>query len=454
MSSGSILETTVDNGMKLVLYESHKVPLVTIVITVKAGALTEKPNTNGLTHLWEHMFFKGNKKLENQAAFKKRVRQLGIDYNGDTSAEKVRYYITLPSSFLEDGLEFMADAIATPLLDQEELDREIKVVLNEYERNASSPLFEFINLSRFLIYGADKQHLRDPLGTPKIITSTTREILYDIKDKTMVPENSALIIGGDIDPVKTKELVNKHFKIWQTPKNWQPIPDLDFGEFPSEYKDMVLINDNVPVPYALMFFDGPRAGRERQDTFVADVFSSLLSHENGKFQKKFMDSGLVLDASVGYQTQSQSGGINIIAQAHNSKVVEAKAALLKEIELWAQDDYFTDEQLEDVKRNFLIEGKMERNSPSSFTKSLAFWWPVTGIDYFNDYLTKVSAVTLDDVQQFAKDWLVEKPYLGAIILSSKDSEKIRLKENVGDLIEEILVPVYGPRTNLNTAASK
>ena len=106
-----------DSGLEVLGMESHKVPLVTIVLTAKAGAMTETPDINGLTHLWEHMFFKGNKRLTNQEAFNKRIRQLGIVYNGDTSAEKVRYYFTLPSAFLEEGIQFMSDAISTPLLD-------------------------------------------------------------------------------------------------------------------------------------------------------------------------------------------------------------------------------------------------------------------------------------------------------------------------------------------------
>ena len=150
-------------GLELIAMESHKVPLVTIVLASKAGAMTESPEINGLTHLWEHMFFKGNKRLPNQEAFNKRIRQLGITYNGDTSAEKVRYYFTLPSAFLEEGIQFMADAISTPLLDEEEMQRERKVVTDEYDRAAAQPGFDFNNLQRNYIYGAG-EYLRDPLG--------------------------------------------------------------------------------------------------------------------------------------------------------------------------------------------------------------------------------------------------------------------------------------------------
>jgi zinc protease len=156
------------NGMELVFVEDHKVPLVTIVLSVKAGSMTETPDINGLTHLWEHMFFKGNKTLPNQEAFNRRIRQLGIVYNGDTAAEKVRYFFTLPAAYLDEGLQFMADAIMTPLLDQSELEKERKVVLDEYDRNASQPGFELYKVRRELIY-QKLGFLRDPLGVRKII---------------------------------------------------------------------------------------------------------------------------------------------------------------------------------------------------------------------------------------------------------------------------------------------
>ena len=114
-------KTTLANKMEVLGFESHKVPLVTIALTVKAGAMTESPETDGLTHLWEHMFFKGNIKIPTQDQYLKRIRQLGISFNGSTSAEYVNYYFTLPSVYLEEGLEFMANAIQNPLIDETEL---------------------------------------------------------------------------------------------------------------------------------------------------------------------------------------------------------------------------------------------------------------------------------------------------------------------------------------------
>jgi len=138
-----ITQRELENGLQVILVNNPTVPLATIEIVVKTGATCESPQYDGLAHLYEHMFFKGNKTLPTQEAYKKRVRELGISYNGMTSTESVRYFITLQKDKLEEGIKFMNDAIRFPLFHREELDKERNVILNEYARDESQPEFHF-----------------------------------------------------------------------------------------------------------------------------------------------------------------------------------------------------------------------------------------------------------------------------------------------------------------------
>src|ERR1051326_3492113 len=78
-----------DNGLTVLVVEKHQAPIVTIEIAVKTGAFTEDQTTNGLSHLYEHMFFKGNARIPSQEAYMKRMSELGISFNGTTSTERV-----------------------------------------------------------------------------------------------------------------------------------------------------------------------------------------------------------------------------------------------------------------------------------------------------------------------------------------------------------------------------
>jgi len=424
------------NGMEIIAIPMSKVPLVTIVLVSKAGAMTETPATNGLTHVWEHMFFKGNQRLPDQEAFSKRVRQLGIDFNGDTSSEMVRYFFTLPSKNLDDGLQFMADAISTPLLEPKELERERKVVLDEYDRNASQPGFELGNIERMVIYGS-QEHLRSPLGRRILIEKATREQLLQIKQEVFVPANCALVVAGDVDPKALASLVDKHFAKWQTPQGWKPVDRGNFPEFPKT-TDIVKTNPLAQNVNQQITWKGPRASIDRKDTWAIDILIQLLEHRSGKFFKKYIDSGLTLNSGFTYHTQGRAGELVIYSMTNAENAAKAKAELLKEPETWLKPGYFTNTQLEDVRRKLMIGYKMELNKPSAFGKTMAFWWATTGLDYYDTYLPGMEKVSLKDVQAVIKKYLINKPYVATTLLNPKDAVTAKMPDNAAALTEKYL----------------
>jgi len=137
----NIHQITLENGLDVIVIENATVPLVTIEIDVRNGAFTEPPEYDGLSHFFEHMFFKANGSIPNQQKFLERTRELGMTFNATTSEERVNYSFTILKDSLKAGLEFMKAAITTPLFLKEELERERLVVIDEYDRNESNPIF-------------------------------------------------------------------------------------------------------------------------------------------------------------------------------------------------------------------------------------------------------------------------------------------------------------------------
>ncbi|MFW7381188.1 MAG: M16 family metallopeptidase [Oligoflexus sp.] len=435
-SSHSAIEVeTLSNGMDLIFHENHKVPLVTLVLAVKAGGFTETPETDGLTHLWEHMFFKGNQQLPNQEAFNDRVRELGIIFNGDTSAEMVRYYFTLPSAYLEEAIAFMYHAIATPLLEKEELSREIKVVLDEYDRSASQPSFELSGVRRSYIY-RDKAHLRDPLGQRHIISATTREQLLKMKDEVFVPQNSALLLSGDFDTNLASKLITKYFSSWQSPKNWQAPAENKFPDFPKG-GEIIATHPQASTPQISYTFAGPKARSQAKDTYAIDVLISLLGLQTGKFHQKYIESGLSNYAGLGYYTQSQAGEIHLAATPHKDHFQKVRKMLLEEPKLWLEDGYFSEAQLQDVKRSLMISHKYEINKPSEYIKTLAFWWTITGLDYYRTYLAELQKVDMAEIHTVIRKYLIDKPYVSSMLLAPKDAKSLGIKENLEQIRQKI-----------------
>ena len=135
LPEAKLISQVLPNGLEVIILEDHSIPLVTIELAVKNGSYTEPPELNGLSHLYEHMFFKQNRAIANAEEYLRAIGQMGIAYNGTTREEVVDYYFTTTSPNLRTAMQFMKDAARYPLFDDREFVREKQVVIGEIDRN-------------------------------------------------------------------------------------------------------------------------------------------------------------------------------------------------------------------------------------------------------------------------------------------------------------------------------
>ncbi|HEX7980112.1 MAG TPA: insulinase family protein, partial [Gemmatimonadaceae bacterium] len=191
-----VRDTTLANGLHVIVVENHAVPLVTVELDVKNGAYTQTPEFEGLAHLYEHMFFKANKTIPSQERYLQRTRQLGAQWNGTTSDERVNYFLTLGVDSLHAGMQFMEDAVRYPLFLQEELVRERPVVTGEFDRNEADPFFQLNRAVDTLLWTPEYYSHKNAIGNRQVILTTTPEKMREIQHRYYVPNNSALILAG------------------------------------------------------------------------------------------------------------------------------------------------------------------------------------------------------------------------------------------------------------------
>src|SRR5215813_12130091 len=188
---------TLPNGLTVLVAEDPSTPLVTVEIGVKNGSMTESPEYNGLSHLYEHMFFKANAAIPSQEAYFVRTQELGIQWNGTTKTKRVNYFLTTTSDHLADAMVFMRDAIVSPLFDPKELERERVVVTGELDRNEATPGYHFWHTVEKRIWWKYPSY-KDPLGSRQTVLHATRAQMQTIQQRYYVPNNSLLVVTGDV----------------------------------------------------------------------------------------------------------------------------------------------------------------------------------------------------------------------------------------------------------------
>ncbi len=414
------------NGMEVLVIQDPAVPLATIELTVRNGAYCEPPQFDGLSHLYEHMFFKANKDFPSQEAFMKKMNEMGATFNGTTSTDRVNYFIHLGNSRLEEGMEFMNSAIRYPLFDEEEMRKENMVVDGEFERNESNPVF-FLREGLSEQMWGDLYSRKNVIGNHDTIKYATPAKMKIVQEKFYYPNNTLLTISGDVDKMEVMKLAEKVFGDWK-PSDFDPFEKWPIPEFKPLEKstNFVVENPNARYPYIMRGWHGPDTRNDVKSTFTADVFSYILSQKTSKFHKDIIESGLAVFGNLGYYTNKYTGPITFTVVPKPENIDKVLQVMDEHIAMWDDDDYFTDEQLQIAKDLLAIGDAYSREKTSDFTHTVTFWWATADLDYYLNYHENLQAVTREDIKKYIRTYIQGKKSATGILTTSEMRESIKL----------------------------
>jgi zinc protease len=433
--------TTLRNGLEVIVIENRSVPMVTVEIAVKNGAYTEPPEYNGLSHLYEHMFFKSNERSKDEGYLDK-VEDLGMMQNAQTREEVVTYYTTSVKTGLREALMLMKDSIRYPLFDKRELDQEIEVVLDELSRQLSNPFYYLIRaMDDRLWYKYPSR--KNPGGSRETVSSATPEMMQTIRRKFYYPNNAALVASGDVSAAEVFRLAQEIFGDW--PRGADPFAAEPVPRHPVlEADEAVIVNQPVQAVTLQVSYHGPSTDIDEPATYTADVFSFIVNQPDSKFSRTLIDSGITTGVGINYYTQRNVGPISISAQTTPEKVKNALDAINAEIEKFDSPDYITDEQLESAKTLLEVNETYDREKPSEYAHTVSFWWASSGLDYYAKYVDAVKAVTREDIKCYVEKYIKNRPRVVGVMISAEDQARVGLKR-------EDLLKRQGPVTKLKVA---
>ena len=449
-----IVTKTLSNGLEVIVLPDSSIPLVTVELAVRNGSFTEPPELNGLSHLYEHMFFKTNRaqtiyrceiwQFRNLQAYRayncdselklkaelkdvsymREIDQVGIVNNASAREEVVNYYFTTTSPHIATALRFIKDAVRYPVFDENEFAREKEVVLGELERNMSQPGY-YLNQASLekLFYKYPTR--KSPGGTRETVAAATTDQMRLIQSRYYVPNNSALVVTGDVKPEAIFTLAEQLFGDW--PRGEDPFIKFPLVEHPPLAKsEGAIVTQPVQTVFYQIGWQGPSIGKDDAGTYAADVFSFIIRQADSRFQRQLVDSGLTTGANLGYYTQRNVGPIQAVMSTTPDKAKAALKAFYAEVDQFDKPNYFTDEELENAKTLLEADDLYSREKLSDYTHTLSFWWSTTGIDYFRGYHRNLRAITRSDITKYVRTYIQNKPHIGIALISEEQQAIAKL----------------------------
>ena len=422
--------TNYDNGMVLVTAPSGNVPLVKINLNFGVGSMYETEKTNGLIHFLEHMFFKQNEFITSDVEFERFVKKYGMTYNGYTSSNNVNFNLLAPSMYLDQALKLTAAVARTMTIEKSSLDLERTVVIDEFNRKKSKgSAFAFYTSSINILYGA-QSYKNFPIGLfPDVIKTATADDLLKLRDKIMAPSNSTLVLVGDVNMDKTSKLVNKYFQDWEDPQGYKSPKMTELRFELTETKVYNFSHPRQTNATIYMFFQSPYVGDDEKKAHGGNLLSALLDHKGSKYYNKFIKTGKHLYSGLSVSFNKISPKSIVYGSVEPSKVEQTIEDILSEIKLMASDGYFTKEQLSDIKNQVSMKYKLDADDLFDFANVLNHYLSIYGVNYYRDYLKVVQDITLKDVKDYVKSYLLDKNYLASFLYNTKDAAELKIDLN-------------------------
>ncbi|MFO7446811.1 MAG: pitrilysin family protein [Ignavibacteriaceae bacterium] len=305
---------TLRNGLEIILHQNKSLPIVSVNIWYKAGSANERKGKTGIAHLFEHMMFQGSQNVAKEMHFK-YIQEAGGSLNGSTSFDRTNYYEKVPSNFLELVLWLESDRMGylLPAITQEKLNNQKDVVTNErLERYDNQPYGLAWEKLIANIYPEGHPYNWPTIGYAKDIASFTLDDVNHFFNTYYAPANASLVIAGDFEKEKAKDLLDKYFG------------DIHGGKFvalniedagPLKNNNLIIYKENVQLERIYLAW---RTGKTfSHDDAALDILADILSgSKNARLYKNLVyDKEIAQDVTAYQYSGKYAGHFMIIATA-------------------------------------------------------------------------------------------------------------------------------------------
>ncbi len=399
----SFEEYDLENGLHVILHQDNTAPVITTSVLYHVGSKDEDPERTGFAHFFEHLLFEGTENIARGKWFS-IVSANGGNNNAYTTDDFTYYYEVFPSNNLELSLWLESERMLHPVINEIGVETQNEVVKEEKRlRYDNSPYGKWMENVKAELY---KKHpyKQTAIGKMEHLDAATLEEFIAFNKKFYIPNNAVLVVAGDIEIEKTKQLVDAYFG--EIPKGEPIVRNYPKEEPITKTIKAEAFDPNIQIPALFTAYRTP--SMVTREARVLDMISSYLSDGNSsKLYKKLVDKKkMSLQVAAFNMSQEDYGTYVILTLPLGDNSLEA---LTKEI----------DEEIEKIQNNLISEKdyqKLQNKFESSFVNSnssvegiansLAEYYALYGdTNLINTEIEIYRSITREEIQAVAKKYL-------------------------------------------------
>jgi zinc protease len=392
---------TYENGLTLIVEEDRSAPVASVQAWCGTGSIHEdKWLGAGLSHILEHMLFKGTEKRP-PGEIAKQVQNQGGYINAYTTFDRTVYWIDVPSAGASEAVEILADAMQNATLPEEEYVKEQEVIRREFAMGFDDPGRQSSQLMLDTVF--TQSPFRHPIiGYLDVYNKLTRDDVMRYYKTRYVPNNLTFVVVGDVDAQKVREELGKHFES-ASRSALEPVfistepPQLGRRENHKEF----------PTELSRLYISWRMPGVTHPDTPALEILGKILgSGASSRMNRELRERKQIAHQAGAGMFSLQSEGVflvSAITDPDKREPAENEAiAIIKDV----QENGVTDQELERARRSLLSSQLQALTTARGKASDLGSNWMLTrNLNFTSHYLDQIAKVTKDDIQRVANKYL-------------------------------------------------
>ncbi len=408
------------NGLKIVVKEDHRSPVVISQIWYKAGSIDELNGTTGVAHVLEHMMFKGTKNVSS-GEFSKKIAAIGGRDNAFTSRDYTGYFQQLHKSELALAMKLEADRMRNLILTKEEFAKEIKVVMEERRLRTDDQPHALVYEKMMSVAYQSHPYRRPIIGWMNDLENMNVDDAQEWYDRWYAPNNAVLVVVGDVDPKEVYSLAQKYYGEIKS----RPIDSLALRKPQTEVTQAGIkrlqVKAPAQMPYLVMGYHAPVLHDANADwePYALEMLVGVLDgNDSARLNKELVrEKQIASSINADYDSTGRGPGMFFLSgtPSEGRSVAELESALRIEIERLINAGV-TEKELGRVRAQ-VVSGHVFQLDSMFYQAMQIGQLESVGLSYrdLDTIIKKLQAVTAKQVREVAIKYLIDDSLTVAVL---------------------------------------
>ncbi len=404
-----VFEKTLSNGLKVIVKEDHRAPVLVQQIWYRAGSIDERTGKTGVAHVLEHMMFKGTKTVP-VGEFSKRIAAAGGRENAFTNADYTAYFQQLHKSKLPLAMQLESDRMQNLQLSKAEFNKEIKVIMEERRMRTDDEPHALIQEKLMAAAYQEHPYQHPVIGWMNDLEAMTALDAQEWYKTWYAPNNAVLVIAGDVKANDVFELAQRYYG--KIPAHKLPARRI-YSEPPQQGIKRISVKAPAELPYLIMSYHAPTLRDAEKDSvpYALEVLAGILDgNETARLNKALVrEQQIASEAGAGYDSTARGPGMFTLegTPSEGKTVIELETALREQIAKLIHDGVNADE-LQRVKAQVTANEVYKRDSVFYQAMQIGQMESIgLGAKAIPVMLRKIQEVTAEQVQNAAREILTD-----------------------------------------------